>query len=129
MTSTLIQTPFGEGSTAAEVIEGVDLSGKQAVVTGAASGPGAETARALASAGASVTLAVRSTDAGELTATGTRKAAGNDAVHVGPLDLADRALTAVRPDRPSERHDTPPGQGRSTHTDRRHEQRIHPVRE
>lgn len=38
MTSTLIQTHFGEGSTAAEVIEGVDLSGKQAVVTGAASG-------------------------------------------------------------------------------------------
>ena len=38
MTSTLTQTPFGEGSTAAEVIEGVDLSGKQAVVTGAASG-------------------------------------------------------------------------------------------
>jgi hypothetical protein len=63
MTSTLIQTPFGEGSTAAEVIEGVDLSGKQAVVTGAASGLGAETARALSSAGALVTFAVRSTDA------------------------------------------------------------------
>ena len=27
MTSALIQTPFGEGSTAAEAIEGVDLSG------------------------------------------------------------------------------------------------------
>lgn len=30
MTSTLIQTPFGEGSTVAEVIEGVDLSAKLA---------------------------------------------------------------------------------------------------
>ncbi|MET7854234.1 hypothetical protein ABZT48_40010 [Streptomyces avermitilis] len=80
MTSTLIQTPFGEGSTAAEVIEGADLSVKQEVVTGAASGLGAETARALAIPGALVTFAVRSTDVGERTATGIRKAAGNDAV-------------------------------------------------
>ncbi|MFF1740140.1 hypothetical protein [Streptomyces mirabilis] len=42
-----------------------------------------------------VTFAVRSTDVGERTATGIRKAAGNDAVHVGPLDLADRTLTAA----------------------------------
>ncbi|MER5796120.1 SDR family NAD(P)-dependent oxidoreductase [Streptomyces sp. NPDC001980] len=91
MTSKLIQTPFGEESTAAEVIEGVDLSGRHAVVTGAASGLGAETARALAGAGASVTLAVRNTDAGERTATDIRKATGNDAVQVGRLDLADKA--------------------------------------
>ncbi|WP_345524355.1 SDR family NAD(P)-dependent oxidoreductase, partial [Streptomyces echinatus] len=90
-----IRTPFGEESTATEVIEGVDLTGKHAVVTGAASGLGAETARALASAGASVTLAVRNTDAGEQTATDIRKATGNDAVHVGRLDLADRASIAA----------------------------------
>ncbi|MFE2610528.1 hypothetical protein ACFXDI_46120 [Streptomyces mirabilis] len=42
-----------------------------------------------------VTFAVRSTDVGERTATGIRKAAGNGAVHVGPLDLADRALIAA----------------------------------
>ncbi|GAA4631200.1 SDR family NAD(P)-dependent oxidoreductase [Actinoallomurus vinaceus] len=96
MTSTQrIQTPFGEESTAAEVIEGVDLSGKHAVVTGASSGLGAETARALASAGASVTLAVRNTDAGERTATDIRKATGNDAVHVRPLDLVDQASIAA----------------------------------
>jgi len=90
-TTESIHTPFGEESTAAEVIEGVDLSGKRAVVTGGGSGLGAETARALAGAGASVTLAVRNTDAGEQAATGIRKATGNDAVHVGRLDLADKA--------------------------------------
>ncbi|MFD4597867.1 SDR family NAD(P)-dependent oxidoreductase [Streptomyces sp. NPDC058464] len=90
-----ISTPFGEESTAAEVIEGVDLSGNHAVVTGAASGLGAETARALAGAGASVTLAVRNTDAGERTATDIRKATGNDDVHVGRLDLVDRASIAA----------------------------------
>ncbi len=45
---TLITTPFGFGSTAAEVVAGIDLSGKRAIVTGGASGIGIETARALA---------------------------------------------------------------------------------
>ena len=55
---------FGATTTAAEVIDGVDLHGRRAVVTGASSGIGVETARALAAAGADVTLAVRNTDAG-----------------------------------------------------------------
>ena len=42
-----ITTNFGFSSTAAEVIEGVDLSGKRATVTGGASGIGLETAKAL----------------------------------------------------------------------------------
>ncbi|WP_217576888.1 SDR family NAD(P)-dependent oxidoreductase, partial [Streptomyces sp. GbtcB7] len=60
------QTPrmFGASTTAAEVIDGVDLHGRRAVVTGASSGIGVETARALAAAGADVALAVRDTDAG-----------------------------------------------------------------
>ena len=53
-----ITTPFGAESTAAEVVEGIDLTGKRAIVTGAASGIGIETARALAGAGAEVTMAV-----------------------------------------------------------------------
>ena len=90
MTSTTrIQTPFGFDSTAAEVIDGIDLSGRHAIVTGASSGIGVETARALASAGADVTLAVRDTDAGERTAGVIREATGNSSVHVKPLDLAD----------------------------------------
>jgi predicted amino acid dehydrogenase len=63
-TANPIATPFGFESTAAEVAAGVDLSGKRAVVTGAASGIGVETARALAGAGAGVTLAVRDLEAG-----------------------------------------------------------------
>ncbi|MBC7500411.1 MAG: SDR family NAD(P)-dependent oxidoreductase [Herminiimonas sp.] len=60
----LITTPFGFASTADQVIAGVDLSGQRAIVTGGSSGIGIETARALASAGADVTLAVRNLDAG-----------------------------------------------------------------
>jgi len=60
---------FGFESTALEVVEGIDLSGRRAIVTGAASGIGIETARALAHAGAEVTLAVRDIDAGERVAT------------------------------------------------------------
>jgi cation diffusion facilitator CzcD-associated flavoprotein CzcO len=52
-------TSFGFHSTAADVIAGVDLTGKRAIVTGGAAGIGIETARALSTAGASVTLAVR----------------------------------------------------------------------
>ena len=40
----LITIPFGFDSTAAEVVEGIDLTGKQAIVTGGASGIGVETA-------------------------------------------------------------------------------------
>ena len=58
-------TPFGFHSTAAEVIAGVDLAGKRAIITGGAAGIGIETARALSSAGAAVTLAVRRPDAAE----------------------------------------------------------------
>ena len=77
----LIHTPFGFDSTAAEVIEGIDLSGKRAIVTGASSGIGVETARALASAGAEVTLAVRDTQAGERTASDISASTGRT-VHV-----------------------------------------------
>jgi NAD(P)-dependent dehydrogenase (short-subunit alcohol dehydrogenase family) len=86
-----ITTPFGATSTAAEVIDGIDLTGRRAVVTGGASGIGIETARALAGAGAEVTLAVRNPSAGERTAEDIVAGTGNKQVHVAPLDLADRA--------------------------------------
>ncbi len=44
----LVTTLFGRHSTATEVVEGINLSGKRAIATGAASGIGIETARALA---------------------------------------------------------------------------------
>jgi NAD(P)-dependent dehydrogenase (short-subunit alcohol dehydrogenase family) len=85
----MIETPFGFGSTAAEVIEGIDLTGKRAIVTGAASGLGVETARALVGAGAAVTLAVRDTEAGERVAADIRSTTGNDQVVVESLELTD----------------------------------------
>lgn len=89
-----ITTPFGFESTADDVIAGVDLRGKTAIVTGASSGIGVETARALAGAGASVTLAVRDTAAGDRVAADIRAGTGNDGVDVRALDLSD--LTSVR---------------------------------
>jgi len=85
-----ITTPFGFGSTADEVLHGVNLDGKHAIVTGGASGIGMETARALAQAGAGVTLAVRNLDAGRVVAQRITRATANQNVFVRALDLADR---------------------------------------
>lgn len=85
----LITTPFGFDSTAADVIAGIDLTGKRAIVTGGSSGIGVETARALAGAGAEVTLAVRNAEAGAETAADISETTDNGEVRVGRLDLAD----------------------------------------
>lgn len=92
---TRITTPFGFESTAAEVADGIDLSGKRAIVTGASSGIGVETARALAGAGAAVILAVRNVDAGAQTAADITATTGSDEVRVARLDLADRDSIAT----------------------------------
>ncbi|SCF11837.1 NAD(P)-dependent dehydrogenase, short-chain alcohol dehydrogenase family [Micromonospora coriariae] len=86
-----IITPYSAASTAAEVIAGVDITGRRAVVTGGASGIGLETARALAHAGAEVTLAVRDTAAGDRAAADITAGGALGAVRVARLDLADRA--------------------------------------
>ncbi|KUM99555.1 oxidoreductase [Streptomyces yokosukanensis] len=94
-----LTTPFGFSSTAAEVAQGIDLTGRRAVVTGASSGLGAETARALAGTGAAVTLAVRDVAAGERVAKDIAAKTGNQELSVAPLDLTDlasvRAFTAA----------------------------------
>ncbi|MEV0969677.1 SDR family NAD(P)-dependent oxidoreductase [Microtetraspora glauca] len=89
-----ITTSFTAESTAAEVVDGIDLTGRRVIVTGGASGIGVETARALAGAGAEVTLAVRDLAAGERTAEDLIATTGNKRVLVAPLDLADRASVA-----------------------------------
>jgi NAD(P)-dependent dehydrogenase (short-subunit alcohol dehydrogenase family) len=89
-----ITTHFDWQSTAGEVASEVDLTGRRVIVTGGASGIGIETARALAGAGADVTLAVRDTGAGDRIAVEIAESEGNNNVHVRPLDLADR--TSVR---------------------------------
>ena len=86
---TRITTKFNAATTADEVIAGVDLSGKRAIVTGGASGIGVETARSLARAGAEVTIAVRNLEAGAKVAKDITESTGNPAVHVAALDLLD----------------------------------------
>jgi len=95
MRSNRITTPFGAESTAAEVITGIDLGGECAVVTGGAAGLGLETARALASANAEVTLAVRNVEAGHRVADDLIADTGNKHVLVASLDLADQASVAA----------------------------------
>ncbi|MET7403126.1 SDR family NAD(P)-dependent oxidoreductase [Dactylosporangium sp. NPDC005572] len=77
-------------TTAAEVLAGVDLTGRRVIVTGASSGLGVATARALAGAGAQVTLAVRDVAAGEQVAAGLP-----GVTRVAPLDLADLRSVAA----------------------------------
>ncbi|MEU8947083.1 SDR family NAD(P)-dependent oxidoreductase [Streptomyces sp. NPDC048489] len=85
---TLTTTPFGKRATAAEVIDGVDLSGRRMIVTGGSSGLGVETVRALAGAGARVTVATRDPAAAEPL---VKEFPGTEAV---ALDLGD--LASVR---------------------------------
>jgi NAD(P)-dependent dehydrogenase (short-subunit alcohol dehydrogenase family) len=85
-----VSTPFGAKTTASEVVAGVDLRGRCAIVTGASSGIGVETVRALASAGAEVTLAVRDVAAGKRVAEQIMTPASSGRALVSPLDLADQ---------------------------------------
>jgi NAD(P)-dependent dehydrogenase (short-subunit alcohol dehydrogenase family) len=94
-----LTTPFDERSTAEEVLAGVDLSSRRAIVTGASSGIGTETARVLALHGAAVTLTARDLAAGEAAAAQIRQSTGNRAVDVWPLELADPASVAAFVDR------------------------------
>jgi NAD(P)-dependent dehydrogenase (short-subunit alcohol dehydrogenase family) len=89
-----VMTPFNAKSTAQAVLEGVSLAGKRAVVTGASSGIGLETARELARAGARVCLAVRDVEAGRRCAVDILTTTGNPEIFVAGLDLADPASVA-----------------------------------
>ena len=89
-----ITSPFGARSTARDVVKGHDLSGQTMIVTGGASGLGVETARALAEAGADVTIAVRNAEAGAIAAADINATAGGR-VSVGLLDLSDLPTVAA----------------------------------
>ena len=88
-----IGSGFGRDSTAAEVIAGIDLTGKTAIVTGGYSGLGLETVRALASAGAAVVVPARRPEHARdvLAAAGLTPATEGGDVSVAELDLADQA--------------------------------------
>ena len=81
------QAPFGSGfgyrSTAADVLEGIDLKGKNVIITGGYSGIGIEAVKALVAAGASVTVPARRPDKAR------EELASVPGVEVAELDLAD----------------------------------------
>ncbi|MEU6244635.1 SDR family NAD(P)-dependent oxidoreductase [Streptomyces sp. NPDC047024] len=83
-----IGSGFGADTTADEVLRGIDLTGKLAIVTGGYSGIGLETTRALVKAGAEVVVPARRT------ATAREALADLDGVEVDELDLGD--LESVR---------------------------------
>jgi len=78
-----INSGFGYRSTAAEVVDGIDLSGKLAVVTGGYSGLGLETTKALVGAGAHVLIPARRPEVAK------ENLAGLPNVDVAKLDLGD----------------------------------------
>ncbi len=83
-------TSFDATTSAQDVVTGSDLSGKRIIITGANSGLGKETARVLGTAGASVTLAVRNSNAGNQVAEELRQATGKDNFQVAVLDLSSK---------------------------------------
>jgi NAD(P)-dependent dehydrogenase (short-subunit alcohol dehydrogenase family) len=86
---------FGARSTTDEVLEGVDLSGKRILVTGVSAGLGVETARVLASHGATVVGAARDLEKARTATEQVRADAANGgSLELIELDLAD--LASVR---------------------------------
>lgn len=99
-----LQKPVGSGftaaSTASDVIKGIDLTGKIAIVTGGHTGIGLETTRTLTSAGATVIVPARDTEKAKRNLDGTAK------VELETMDLmspesvdafAQRFLASDRP--------------------------------
>lgn len=96
---------FGHDTTTDEVLEGIRLDGKLALVTGGSGGLGAETARALASKGAHVVITARDLAKGEQAAEAIRASAGHDRVEVEALELDSFESIRAFADRFLARHD------------------------
>ncbi|MEX0643713.1 MAG: oxidoreductase [Parvularculaceae bacterium] len=84
-----IKSGYAPKTPAAKIVEAVDLSGKNAIVTGGGSGIGVETVRALAGAGANVLVPARSIDKAKAALRGVK-----GKVSVAAMDLGD--LASVR---------------------------------
>jgi len=84
-----LQTPIGTGfdatSTTLDVIKGIDLTGKVAIVTGGYTGIGLETTKTLSSAGATVIVPARSLEKA------TKNLDGIANVELEEMDLMDHA--------------------------------------
>lgn len=86
-----ITSPFGAFTPAREVVSGHDLTGKTAIVTGAATGIGIETARALAEAGADVVIAARKPDLAAAAIADINTTAKGPGARFEMLDLSELA--------------------------------------
>ncbi len=89
-----LNSGFDASTTAAQVVDGIDLDGRLAVVTGGYSGIGLETTRALVGAGAHVVVPARRPEVAA-----EALASLGDAVDVDELDLADQQSIAGFADR------------------------------
>ncbi|WP_051461399.1 SDR family NAD(P)-dependent oxidoreductase [Tomitella biformata] len=86
-----------------EVLDGVDLGGRTALVTGPAGGLGTETVRALAAAGARVILAARAISAAEAVAARIWDAHPGAELDILGVDLADLDCVRALGDRIADR--------------------------
>ena len=85
---------YGAETTTDEVLEGISLQGRHFMVTGASSGLGEETVRALSSAGAKVTMVARNSDKLDAAADRIRRSVPTTDLQTGLVDLAD--LSSIR---------------------------------
>jgi WW domain-containing oxidoreductase len=88
--------PFDASSTADDVLEGIDLRGKLAVVTGCTSGIGLETMRALASRGAWVVGTSRSLAAATAACESVRGQTSPLQLELSDFDSVVRCANAIR---------------------------------
>ena len=80
---------FGKDTTTDDVLAGIDLSGRRVVITGAAGGLGRESARAMASRGALVTVAARGPQRADDAVAELRKLVPDGQFDAGVVDLGD----------------------------------------
>jgi NAD(P)-dependent dehydrogenase (short-subunit alcohol dehydrogenase family) len=85
---------YGPDTTTDEVLEGIDLSGKRILITGSSSGLGEESARALSSKGAVITMAARNPEKNEAAAARIREKVPGAELELCTLDLC--SLESVR---------------------------------
>jgi NAD(P)-dependent dehydrogenase (short-subunit alcohol dehydrogenase family) len=100
------RSAFGPDTTTDEVVDGLDLSDLSVLITGASGGLGAETARALASKGASVVITARDLTKASAAVDAIKASTGNDDIEIEQLELGSLASIRGFGERWVDGHDT-----------------------